>query len=200
MLTKQTVDICTILSLRWLVTFSLHAYVHVSVGWWVGVRVHACGCINPIPQLKYLNHIQLRLTFLTEALHFRCHHPAENWLCLSCKDVLCSRFINKHMLSHHQETGHCLALSFRCIISAFVFYDKLISVDIILLIFFLWTCDSDLSVWCFSCEAYLDVKMIWQLRPVYEVAHLLKFGQSPPFLAIESLQLSTQNEGSSSGS
>ncbi|XP_010939126.1 uncharacterized protein [Elaeis guineensis] len=101
----------------------------------------------------------------------RCHHPAENWLCLSCKDVLCSRFINKHMLSHHQETGHCLALSF-----------------------------SDLSVWCFACEAYLDVQMIWQLRPVYEVAHLLKFGQRPPFLAIESLQLSTQNEGSSSGS
>ncbi|KAH7652490.1 Histone deacetylase family protein [Dioscorea alata] len=43
----------------------------------------------------------------------RCHHPAENWVCLSCKDVLCSRFINKHMVGHHQETGHCLALSFR---------------------------------------------------------------------------------------
>ncbi|XP_066356386.1 uncharacterized protein [Miscanthus floridulus] len=43
----------------------------------------------------------------------RCHHPAENWLCLICKDALCSRFINKHMLCHHQETGHCLALSFR---------------------------------------------------------------------------------------
>ncbi|KAG2629563.1 hypothetical protein PVAP13_3KG464900 [Panicum virgatum] len=43
----------------------------------------------------------------------RCHHPAENWLCLICKDVLCSRFINKHMLCHYQEKGHCLALSFR---------------------------------------------------------------------------------------
>ncbi|KAH7652489.1 Histone deacetylase family protein [Dioscorea alata] len=102
----------------------------------------------------------------------RCHHPAENWVCLSCKDVLCSRFINKHMVGHHQETGHCLALSF-----------------------------SDLSVWCFACEAYLDVQKIWQLRAVYETAHLLKFGQRPPFIAIELEQLTnTQNEGSSPGS
>ncbi|KAK3136607.1 hypothetical protein QOZ80_5BG0439320 [Eleusine coracana subsp. coracana] len=70
----------------------------------------------------------------------RCHHPAENWLCLICKDVLCSRFINKHMLLHYQEAGHCLALSF-----------------------------SDLSVWCFACDSYLDVQAILELRPVYEV-------------------------------
>ncbi|RRT53400.1 hypothetical protein B296_00044397 [Ensete ventricosum] len=85
----------------------------------------------------------------------RCYHPLENWLCLSCKDVFCSRFINKHMLKHHEESGHCLALSF-----------------------------SDLSVWCFECDAYLDVQMIWQLRPVYEVAHLLKFKERPSFRAI----------------
>ncbi|KAG6519330.1 hypothetical protein ZIOFF_022823 [Zingiber officinale] len=80
--------------------------------------------------------------------NFRCHQPVENWLCLSCKDVFCSRFINKHMVNHHQETGHCLALSF-----------------------------SDLSVWCFNCNAYLDVQMIRQLRPIYEVRHLLKFDE-----------------------
>ncbi|KAL5660155.1 hypothetical protein ACJX0J_027280, partial [Zea mays] len=51
--------------------------------------------------------------------------------------VMCSRFINKHMLCHHEEeTGHCLALSF-----------------------------SDLSVWCFSCDSYLDVQAILELRP-----------------------------------
>lgn len=89
----------------------------------------------------------------------RCHHPAENWLCLSCKDVLCSRFVNKHMLTHHQETGHCLALSF-----------------------------SDLSVWCFACDSYLDVQSIFQLRPVYEIAHLLKFGQRPAFRTLDPSQ------------
>uniref|UniRef100_A0A0D9V488 UBP-type domain-containing protein n=1 Tax=Leersia perrieri TaxID=77586 RepID=A0A0D9V488_9ORYZ len=79
----------------------------------------------------------------------RCHHPAENWLCLICKDIMCSRFINKHMLYHYQETGHCLALSF-----------------------------SDLSLWCFACDSYLDVQAILELRPVYEVAHLLKFAHT----------------------
>ncbi|XP_051185392.1 uncharacterized protein [Lolium perenne] len=102
----------------------------------------------------------------------RCHHPSENWFCLICKDVLCSRFINKHMLHHFQETGHCLALSF-----------------------------SDLSVWCFACDSYLDAQSILELRPVYEVAHLLKFGERPPFRSLEVLDLSSgQNGGSSSSS
>ncbi|KAL6842191.1 hypothetical protein ACP4OV_028170 [Aristida adscensionis] len=99
----------------------------------------------------------------------RCHHPAENWVCLICKDVLCSRFINKHMLIHYQETGHCLALSF-----------------------------SDLSVWCFTCDSYLDVQAILELRPVYEVAHLLKFGERPPFRSLEVLDLNSGAHGSSS--
>ncbi|KAL4181646.1 hypothetical protein AMTRI_Chr12g238370 [Amborella trichopoda] len=86
----------------------------------------------------------------------RCDHPAENWLCLSCNNIFCSRFINGHMLEHYQEAGHCLALSY-----------------------------SDLSVWCFLCDAYLDAQVISQLRPVYETAHLLKFGESPPFLSME---------------
>ncbi|PIA33161.1 hypothetical protein AQUCO_04200135v1 [Aquilegia coerulea] len=44
---------------------------------------------------------------------YRCQHPAENWLCLCCKDVFCSRFVNKHMLQHYQQRNHCLALSYR---------------------------------------------------------------------------------------
>ncbi|XP_062177980.1 uncharacterized protein LOC133882781 isoform X4 [Alnus glutinosa] len=46
---------------------------------------------------------------------YRCQHPDENWLCLCCKDVLCSRFVNKHMLQHHQQSNHCLALSYSLI-------------------------------------------------------------------------------------
>ncbi|KAK2974492.1 hypothetical protein RJ640_018657, partial [Escallonia rubra] len=90
----------------------------------------------------------------------RCHHPDENWLCLGCKDVLCSRFVNKHMLEHHLERNHCLALSY-----------------------------SDLSVWCFSCEAYLDAQVILPLRPVYETAYILKFGEAPPHRTVEYLHL-----------
>ncbi|KAJ8763393.1 hypothetical protein K2173_002276 [Erythroxylum novogranatense] len=86
---------------------------------------------------------------------YRCEHPRENWLCLSCKDVLCSRFMNKHMLLHYQQQpNHCIALSF-----------------------------SDLSV-------------ISQLRPFYETAYILKFGEPPPFRVLE--QHATSTQGSSS--
>ncbi|XP_012093100.1 histone deacetylase 6 [Jatropha curcas] len=87
---------------------------------------------------------------------YRCHHPNENWVCLSCKDVLCSRFVNKHMLQHYQQMNHCVALSY-----------------------------SDLSVWCFACDAYLDAQVIVQLRTVYETAYILKFGEAPPFRTVE---------------
>ncbi|KAM0900366.1 hypothetical protein ACQ4PT_020677 [Festuca glaucescens] len=60
---------------------------------------------------------------------------------------------------------------------------------------------SDLSVWCFACDSYLDAQSILELRPVYEVAHLLKFGERPPFRSLEVLDLSSgQNGGSSSSS
>ncbi|KAG0452051.1 hypothetical protein HPP92_026175 [Vanilla planifolia] len=116
---------------------------------WVEAR-NSCGHLQSLS--SDLHHIPSPVSPCT-----RCQHSAENWLCLSCKDVLCSRFINKHMLDHHQKTGHCLVLSF-----------------------------SDLSVWCFVCEAYLNVQKIQPLQPVYEVVHLLKFGERPPFLPINS--------------
>ncbi|KVI01913.1 histone deacetylase 6 [Cynara cardunculus var. scolymus] len=96
----------------------------------------------------------------------RCHHPAENWLCLSCKDVLCSRFINKHMLDHYQQQNHSVALSF-----------------------------SDLSVWCFSCNSYLDAQVMLPLRPVYETAYILKFGEAPPVRTVEFLQVDDSTSG-----
>ncbi|KAF8404907.1 hypothetical protein HHK36_009802 [Tetracentron sinense] len=82
-----------------------------------------------------------------------------------------SRFVNKHMLEHYEERNHCLALSY-----------------------------SDLSVWCFSCNAYLDAQVILQLRSVYETAYLLKFGEAPPFRTTACSQVcDNQAEGSSSG-
>ncbi|BAU00846.1 hypothetical protein VIGAN_10248100 [Vigna angularis var. angularis] len=85
-----------------------------------------------------------------------CQHPSENWLCLSCKQVLCGRFVNKHMLHHFHHTNHSLALSF-----------------------------SDLSFWCFSCDAYLDAQLIPQLRPVHQLAYIIKFGEPPPLPLIQ---------------
>ncbi|KAH6767067.1 histone deacetylase-like protein [Perilla frutescens var. hirtella] len=100
----------------------------------------------------------------------RCEHPDENWLCLCCKDVLCSRFVNKHMLDHYQNEHHNLALSY-----------------------------SDLSVWCFSCNAYLDAQVIQPLRPAYETAYILKFGSPPPSRTIEHAQNVDKEANTSSG-
>ncbi|KAK8626919.1 hypothetical protein V6N13_134548 [Hibiscus sabdariffa] len=68
-----------------------------------------------------------------------------------------SRFVNKHMLEHYKQTTHSVALSY-----------------------------SDLSVWCFACDSYLDAQLIQQLRPVHETAYILKFGEAPPFRSVES--------------
>ena len=41
---------------------------------------------------------------LPEAFSLRqcsqCHHEPENWLCLGCGAVFCSRYVNSHMLEH----------------------------------------------------------------------------------------------------
>ncbi|RAL39643.1 hypothetical protein DM860_003176 [Cuscuta australis] len=96
----------------------------------------------------------------------KCQHPMENWLCLSCKQVFCSRFVNKHMVDHHEQTpNHSVALSF-----------------------------SDLSVWCFVCNAYLDAQAIRALHIVHQTAYLLKFGEDPPQLPSNDQCLQLGNE------
>lgn len=75
----------------------------------------------------------------------KCLSTAENWMCLSCHAVLCGRYVMEHMLYHNLETTHPLALSF-----------------------------SDLSVWCYPCESYVDnIK----LHPYKNLAHRHKFGE-----------------------
>lgn len=56
-----------------------------------------------------------------------CESTVENWICLTCYSIHCARSINKHAVEHEQSTTHPLALSF-----------------------------SDLSVWCYRCESYID--------------------------------------------
>lgn len=56
-----------------------------------------------------------------------CDSTAENWICLQCYTVHCARSVNQHAVIHGQESEHPLTLSF-----------------------------SDISVWCYGCEAYID--------------------------------------------
>lgn len=50
----------------------------------------------------------------------------ENWVCLTCYQVYCSRYVNAHMVRHHEVSEHPLVLS--CV---------------------------DLSTWCYICQAYV---------------------------------------------
>jgi Zn-finger in ubiquitin-hydrolases and other protein len=66
-----------------------------------------------------------------------CPSKDENWICLHCGVVLCSRYQYGHGIRHWEESqqsdpgidqaGHCISASL-----------------------------TDLSVWCHSCKAYLD--------------------------------------------
>ncbi|XP_050997141.1 histone deacetylase 6 [Acomys russatus] len=55
-----------------------------------------------------------------------CGTHQENWVCLTCYEVYCSRYINAHMIHHHEASTHPLVLS--CV---------------------------DLSTWCYLCQAYV---------------------------------------------
>lgn len=70
------------------------------------------------------------LDYLTKEALLRsctdCGGVNENWMCLTCGAVSCSRFCNSHMLKHNETTSHPVALSF-----------------------------TDGSYWCYSCDSYV---------------------------------------------
>lgn len=65
-------------------------------------------------------------TLSTSAPCSACSDTTENWLCLKCYEISCSRFVNSHGVEHFTSTGHSVGVSF-----------------------------SDLSVWCYSCDSYI---------------------------------------------
>mmetsp|Transcript_7430 Transcript_7430/g.13707 ORF Transcript_7430/g.13707 Transcript_7430/m.13707 type:complete len:244 (-) Transcript_7430:93-824(-) len=78
----------------------------------------------------------------------------ENWLCLRCMQVYCSRYVNGHGLRHWEETkatktggacGHCVLVGL-----------------------------SDLSAWCHECGAYL---VDTSLQPIIQRLQEIKFPQ-----------------------
>lgn len=74
-----------------------------------------------------------------------CSESSENWVCLTCYSVKCGRYINEHMLMHSLEESHPLTLSF-----------------------------SDLSVWCYACQAYIDNEALYAAK---NAVHVSKFGE-----------------------
>ncbi|WAR01147.1 HDAC6-like protein [Mya arenaria] len=55
-----------------------------------------------------------------------CEAKGENWVCLVCYKVYCSRYVASHMVTHGEAAGHPVVLSY-----------------------------ADLSVWCYKCDNYV---------------------------------------------
>ncbi|KYM93108.1 Histone deacetylase 6 [Atta colombica] len=83
-----------------------------------------------------------------------CASIAENWICLQCYTVHCARSINQHAMQHAEEFEHPITLSF-----------------------------SDISVWCYGCEAYVDNPRLYAAR---NAAHQSKFNEELPWTYSES--------------
>ncbi|CAH8494399.1 unnamed protein product [Schistosoma turkestanicum] len=64
-----------------------------------------------------------------------CNHFNENWVCLSCYAVYCSRYVNSHMLEHYVKMKHPLVLSY-----------------------------ADLSIWCYECESYVHNEILFNIK------------------------------------
>ncbi|CAF0704332.1 unnamed protein product [Brachionus calyciflorus] len=69
-----------------------------------------------------------------------CQSLKENWICLSCFECGCSRFVKEHMSEHYEMTKHPMALSF-----------------------------SDLSVWCYVCDSYVHNDLLSEVKQKFKV-------------------------------
>ncbi|KAL4512196.1 hypothetical protein ABPG72_005198 [Tetrahymena utriculariae] len=71
-----------------------------------------------------------------------CENVGENWFCLHCNNVYCSRYVKGHMAMHNQQNqDHQVAVSF-----------------------------SDLSFWCYECDSYITNQDISKLRKLFQKA------------------------------
>jgi len=64
-----------------------------------------------------------------------CNDRKENWICLHCHQIFCSRYVKSHMVDHAESQGHTVTLSF-----------------------------SDLSVWCYGCDDYVDNEILYPFK------------------------------------
>jgi hypothetical protein len=76
-----------------------------------------------------------------------CGDITERWVCLTCYEVHCGRYANKHMIQHNQQNpGHDVCLNLK-----------------------------DLSIWCQRCQQYLDTFKQPLTVKVFNYFHKLKF-------------------------
>lgn len=67
-----------------------------------------------------------------------CDHKKENWVCLKCRAIMCSRYVKSHMVEHYEKEKHPIALSF-----------------------------ADFSFWCYECDSYVVSKHLNHVKHFY---------------------------------
>ncbi|XP_074873509.1 protein deacetylase HDAC6 isoform X1 [Carettochelys insculpta] len=84
--------------------------------------------VTPLPWCPHLDSVQPvpPAGLDVQAPCEECGSEGENWVCLSCYQVLCGRYVCQHMLAHGSISSHPLVLSY-----------------------------ADLSVWCYACQSYI---------------------------------------------
>jgi histone deacetylase 6 len=94
--------------------------------------------VMPIPWCPHLQTISKNFDvkdYDVKRLCEICKNEGENWICLVCHKVFCSRYVNEHMVIHSAEAQHLVTLSF-----------------------------SDISVWCYGCEDYVDNECLYEKK------------------------------------
>ena len=90
----------------------------------------------------------------------------ENWMCLGCGAIRCSRYVNGHSLTHYEKGKATSNEPPSCAVAVSL---------------------SDLSVWCYECQAYVISD---QVKPLLKDLEQLKFGtgrEAPrPFKKVKS--------------
>ncbi|KXS08778.1 hypothetical protein M427DRAFT_76193 [Gonapodya prolifera JEL478] len=110
-----------------------------------------------------------------------CTDTSENWICLSCYDVFCSRYVNSHMLSHFESSKLCgsslsAASTSGSSGSATTATASTATADQTGHPHCVAASFTDLSFWCFECGEYIESDV---LRPFHTALHVAKFDVLP---------------------
>lgn len=95
----------------------------------------------------------------------KCSDKSENWMCLSCNSILCSRFVNGHMAEHFEETQHPIAFSF-----------------------------TDASFWCYLCDSYIHSPDCAAVARAFQDAKFNQSTSSAGAACIDAEEIQTSTE------
>eukprot|EP00066_Takifugu_rubripes_P030165 XP_011619431.1 PREDICTED: histone deacetylase 6 [Takifugu rubripes] len=115
-----------------------------------GGQINALYVVDPLPWCPHLDAVKPLPPSGVDIFKpcQDCGSEVENWICLTCYQVFCGRYVNEHMVTHGVVAEHPVVLSF-----------------------------SDLSVWCYLCEAYIHNQILFEAK---NSAHWAKFGEEMP--------------------